>query len=99
MMCYLLQSMASVGFHLSFLLETFSLSPKSTQSNKKQETEVEQVHEPTDHTNEWSFVFTWPRDGCVKFFQRLSSLEKHLSLENCTQSLEKWSVLELAKLG
>ena len=94
-MCYLLQSMASVGFHLSFLLETFSPSPKLTQSNKKQETEVEQVHDPTDHT----FVFTCPWDGCVKFFQRLSSLEKHLSLENCIQSLEKRSVLELAKLG
>ena len=31
--------------------------------------------------------------------QRLSSLEKHLSLEKCTKSLEKRSLLDLAKLG
>ena len=74
------------------------LSPKPTQSRKKQETEVEQVHDPTDNTNESSSVFTCPQDGCVKVFQRLSSLEKHLSLEKCTKSLEKRSLLDLAKL-
>ena len=92
--------MAIAGFHLSFLLETLNpFSPKPTQSRKKQETEVEQVHDPTDHTNESSCVFTCPQDGCVKVFQRLSSLEKHLSLEKCTESLEKRSLLDLAKLG
>lgn len=60
---------------------------------------MEQVHDPTDHTNESSCVFTCPQDGCVKVFQRLSSLEKHLSLEKCTKSLEKRSLLDLAKLG
>ncbi|RMX52493.1 hypothetical protein pdam_00025781, partial [Pocillopora damicornis] len=74
------------------------LSPKPTQSRKKQETEVEQVHDPTDNTNESSSVFTCPQDGCVKVFQRLSSLEKHLSLEKRTKSLEKRSLLDLAKL-
>ena len=44
-------------------------------------------------------MFTCPQDGCVKVFQRLSSLEKHLSLEKCTESLEKRSLLDLAKLG
>ena len=48
------------------------LSPKPTQSRKKQETEVEQVHDPTDNTNESSSVYTCPQDGCVKVFQRLS---------------------------
>ena len=38
-----------------------------------------------------------PQDECVKFFQR--SLEKHLSLEKCIKSLEKRSLLDLAKLG
>ncbi|CAH3164034.1 unnamed protein product, partial [Pocillopora meandrina] len=64
------------------------LSPKPTQSSKKQETEVEQDHDHTDNTNESSSVFTCPQDGCVKVFQRLSSLEKHLSLEKCTKSPE-----------
>ena len=44
-------------------------------------------------------VFTCPQDGCIKVFQRVSSLEKHLSLEKCTRSLEKRSLLDLAKLG
>ncbi|CAH3164060.1 unnamed protein product [Pocillopora meandrina] len=57
-------------------------------SRKKQETEVEQDHDHTDNTNESSSVFTCPQDGCVKVFQRLSSLEKHLSLEKCTKSPE-----------
>ena len=38
-----------------------------------------------------------PQDECVKVFQR--SLEKHLSLEKCIKSLEKRSLLDLAKLG
>ena len=59
---------------------------------------MEQVHDPTDNTNESSSVFTCPQDGFVKVFQRLSSLEKHLSLEKCTKSLEKRSLLDLAKL-
>ena len=44
-------------------------------------------------------IFACPQDGCVKVFQRLSSLEKHLSLEQCTKSLEKRTLLDLAKLG
>jgi len=36
---------------------------------------------------------------CVKVFQRLSSLEKHLSLERCSRSLEKRTFFDLAKLG
>jgi len=36
---------------------------------------------------------------CVKVFQRLSSLEKHLSLERCSRSLEKRTLFDLAKLG
>ena len=44
-------------------------------------------------------IFACPQDGCVKVFQRLSSLEKHLSLERCTRSLEKRTLFDLAKLG
>ena len=31
--------------------------------------------------------------------QRLSALERHLSLEKCTQSLERHSFMDLAKMG
>ena len=44
-------------------------------------------------------VFACPQDGCVKVLQRLSSLEKHLSLEQCVKYLEKRTLLDLAKLG
>lgn len=44
-------------------------------------------------------VFTCPKQGCTKAFQRHSSLEKHLATEKCLRSLEKFSLLDLAKLG
>ena len=44
-------------------------------------------------------VFSCPQDGCVRVFQRLFSLEKHISLEKCTKSLENYSLLDLAKIG
>lgn len=44
-------------------------------------------------------VYSCPQDGCVRVFQRLSALERHLSLEKCTQSLERLSVMDLAKMG
>ena len=42
-------------------------------------------------------VFSCPREGCVQVFQRLSSLERHLSLEKCTRALERQSLFDLAK--
>lgn len=44
-------------------------------------------------------VYFCPQGGCVRVFQRLSALERHLSLEKCTQSLERHSVMDLAKMG
>ena len=44
-------------------------------------------------------VYSCPQEGCVRVFQRLSALERHLSLEKCTQSLERLSVMDLAKMG
>ena len=44
-------------------------------------------------------VFACSQDGYVKVFQRPSSLEKHLSLEQCVKYLEKCTLLDLAKLG
>lgn len=46
-----------------------------------------------------SGVYSCPQDGCVRVFQRMSALEKHLSLEKCTKSLERHSLMDLAKLG
>ena len=44
-------------------------------------------------------VYSCPQDGCVRIFQRLSALERHLSLEKCTRALERHSLMDLAKMG
>ncbi|KAL9980561.1 hypothetical protein ACROYT_G009164 [Oculina patagonica] len=43
-------------------------------------------------------VFSCLQEGCVRVFQRLSSLEKHLSLESCTKTLERQSLSDIAKI-
>ena len=42
-------------------------------------------------------AFPSPQDGCTRVFQRISSHERHLSFEKCTTSLERLSLLDLAK--
>ena len=44
-------------------------------------------------------MFPCPNGGCTKVFQYHSSLEKHLSLEKCTLSFERQTLLDHAKLG
>jgi Arf-GAP/Rho-GAP domain/ANK repeat/PH domain-containing protein 3 len=44
-------------------------------------------------------AYPCPNDSCVCVFQRLSSLEKHLSLGKCKQKLERLSLLDRAKIG
>lgn len=46
-----------------------------------------------------SGAYPCPSDGCARVFQRLSALEKHLSLEKCKQKLERLSLLDRAKIG
>lgn len=59
-------------------------------------TEQEQSY-PTE--SEESGVLSCPQEGFVRVFQRHSSLEKHLSVETCTKTLEKHTLLDLAKLN
>ena len=42
-------------------------------------------------------AFPSPQDGCTRVFQRISSHERHVSFEKCTTSLERLSLLDLAK--
>ena len=42
-------------------------------------------------------VYSCPQEGCVRVFQRSSALERHLSLEACELSPERYSMLDLAK--
>ena len=73
-----------------------SLGTKRPEKEKPTVGQPEQIHAGAE---EATSIFACPQDGCVKVFQRLSSLEKHLSLERCTRSLEKRTLLDLAKLG
>ena len=50
-------------------------------------------------SNKAAGVYSCPQDGCVHIFQRVSALEKHLSLEKCTRSPERHTVIDLAKKG
>ena len=36
-----------------------------------------------------SSVYSCPREGCIRVFQRASTLERHLSLEACSMSPER----------
>ena len=44
-------------------------------------------------------MYSCPQEGCTCIFQRLSALEKHLSLEKCTKVPEINSLMDLAKIG
>ena len=44
-------------------------------------------------------MYSCPQDGCTHVFQRLSALEKHLSLEKCSRVPEKHSLMDLAKIA
>ena len=88
----------------NWLLSNFSpgdfKSMGTLQSKKKDKQAMATPEEPQELAVKIpASVFACPQDGCVKVFQRLSSLEKHLSLEQCTKSLEKRTLLDLAKLG
>ena len=44
-------------------------------------------------------TYSCPQDGCTRVFQRHAALEKHLSYERCSKSVERASLLDLAKVG
>ena len=41
-------------------------------------------------------TYSCPREGCTRVFQRYAALEKHLSYERCTKSVERSSLLDHA---
>lgn len=43
-------------------------------------------------------VFPCPKEGCTRSFQRHCSLEKHLAFGTCTQTVEKETLLDKAKV-
>ena len=86
------------------LQETFSrrdykpLTSKATRTQTQSASAEVPLNSP-EESGQAAGVYTCPQDGCVRVFQRVSALEKHLSLEKCTQSLERHTFLDLAKMG
>ena len=82
----------SHGEFISFKHATEATAPTSTSA-------TEEASEVSVNSGETTAVYSCPQDGCLRVFQRLSALEKHFSLEKCTQSLERHSLMDLAKMG
>ena len=75
-----------------------SLSKKQPTQTGSETTEKPKVSKTQEEiAGDETAAFACPQDGCVRVFQRHSSLEKHLSSEKC-KSLEKRSLLDLAKI-
>ncbi|XP_031565545.1 uncharacterized protein LOC116300759 [Actinia tenebrosa] len=74
---------------------------RKTQPETLTEPGAEQNVEPedmsTDHTSQ--ALFSCPHDGCIRVFQKVGNLERHLTSEKCTRALEKHSLMDLAKMG
>ena len=89
----------------SGLVEAFSPGDFKPLGNKvtKATTHVANTEEipnvNPEESNNAAGVYSCPQDGCVRIFQRVSALEKHLSLEKCTRSPERHTVIDLAKKG
>ena len=71
--------------------------PTQTVSETTEKPEVSKMHEET--AGDETAAFACLQDGCVRVFQRHSVLEKHLFSEKCIKSLEKRSLLDLAKMA
>ena len=67
-----------------------------TASEPRREKPVPKEPENTEQPTSME-AFSCPNEGCVRVFQRFSSLERHLSFERCSKSLERQSLLDLAK--
>ena len=80
-------------------MERKSVLGGNTTTNKDDEDNKDDDEEVQTNTSSTSGAYPCPHDGCVRVFQRLSALEKHLSLEKCEQKLERLSLLDRAKLG
>ena len=75
------------------------LGNKSTKPTTLEASTEEMQNVNSEESNKVAGVYSCPQDGCVRIFQRVSALEKHLSLEKCTPSPERHTVIDLAKMG
>ena len=72
--------------------------PVNVQTHCPTSATAEDVQEEDSKGAGETAVFSCPHEGCVRVFQRLSWLEKHLSLESCTKTLERQTLSDIAKI-
>ena len=73
------------------------ISAKQPKSALVQVTTADDQQQCASAESPQSCVFSCPKEGCVKVFQRSSALERHLSLESCSMSPERHTLMDLAK--
>ena len=70
----------------------------SKPENVDEELSVQEQEDDQINTSSASGYYSCPHDGCIRVFQRLSALEKHLALEKCEQKLERFRYLIMQNL-
>ena len=75
------------------------LGNRSTKPTTPEASTEEMQNVNSEESSKVAGVYSCPQDGCVGIFQRVSALEKHLSLEKCTPSPERHTVIDVAKMG
>ncbi|KAL9977416.1 hypothetical protein ACROYT_G014816 [Oculina patagonica] len=73
---------------------------RASQENSKKpclDETFEEQENNSDAVEDSSVLFSCPNEGCVKVYQRYSSLEKHMSFGKCKMLPEKGTLLDKAK--
>ncbi|KAL9952354.1 hypothetical protein ACROYT_G039598 [Oculina patagonica] len=73
---------------------------RASQENSKKpclDEMFEEQENNSDTVEDSSVLFSCPNEGCVKVYQRYSSLEKHMSFGKCKMLPEKGTLLDKAK--
>ena len=71
---------------------------KTVQSSILRKDESTNVSEEQTSSKTQGPLYSCPKEGCIRVFQRQSALDRHLSLEACELKLEKHSLLDSAKV-
>lgn len=96
--CYISDS-SPTWLSLTFSDGNFEAIGKPTKpsvgTSEESPTEVKETRDEQEATTK--AIYSCPQDGCTRTFQRHAALERHLSFERCTKSVERGTLLDHAK--
>ena len=69
------------------------ITAKKTTEKAEEKKDEDRPSEDIDYSG----AYPCPQEGCIRVFQKLSNLDRHLSVEKCSRSLKRLSLLDLAK--